>query len=260
MAKFLWFTSPRRGAKQKLPGCFHLKLVFIRKDGPALNVSIIIPTLNESGILPTTLERLQNLAPYEILIGDGGSDDGTRDIARQFGVACVDAPRGRAAQMNTAAREAKGDLLLFLHADSHLDEAAYARMTAAMGNGRWVGGAFSLAIDSPVPALQTISRLATLRARYLNLVYGDQGIFVRRDIFRELGGFPPLPICEDLDFFRRLKKRGRTVILREPVVTSGRRWHAEGVYWTTTRNILIASLFLMGFPPSILSKWYPPKR
>lgn len=225
-----------------------------------MNVSIIIPTLNESRILPTTLERLQGLAPHEILIGDGGSDDGTRGIAQRFGVRCLDTPRGRAVQMNTAASEATGDLLLFLHADSHLDAAAYARMTAAMQTGRYLGGAFSLSIDSPVRALQTISRLATLRSRYLSLVYGDQGIFVRPEVFRELGGFPPLPICEDLDFFRRLKNRGRTVILRDPIVTSARRWHAEGVFWTTTRNILIASLFLMGFSPAVLSKWYPPKR
>ena len=225
-----------------------------------MNVSIIIPTLNESRILPTTLERIQKLEPYEILVADGGSDDGTRGIAHRLGVRCIDSKRGRAVQMNTAAAQAQGDLLLFLHADSHLEKAAYTRMTAAMGNGRYLGGAFSLSINSPVPALQTISRLATLRSRYLNLVYGDQGIFVRPEVFHDLGGFSPLPICEDLDFFRRLKKRGRTVILREPIFTSARRWHAEGVVWTTGRNILIASLFLMGFSPAILSKWYPPKR
>ncbi|CCQ91064.1 Glycosyl transferase, family 2 [Nitrospina gracilis 3/211] len=225
-----------------------------------MNVSVIIPTWNESRLLPDTLERLTRISPYEILIGDGGSDDDTRSIAERHGVRCIESPRGRAPQMNAAAKEAQGNLLLFLHADSHLDETGFQRMVAVMQRGRHIGGAFSLAIDSQRPALQTISRLATLRSRYLNLVYGDQGIFVLPEVFHELGGFSPLPICEDLDFFRRLKKRGRTVILREAVSTSARRWHAEGLIWTTSRNILIASLFLMGFSPTRLSKWYPPKR
>ncbi|MCF8721095.1 TIGR04283 family arsenosugar biosynthesis glycosyltransferase [Nitrospina gracilis] len=227
---------------------------------PTLNVSVIIPTWNESRLLPDTLERLKGIAPYEILIGDGGSDDDTQDIAERHGVRCIASARGRAVQMNAAAGQAQGDLLLFLHADSHLDEAGFQRMVAVMKRGRHIGGAFSLEIDSPKPALRTISRLATLRSRYLNLVYGDQGIFVLPEVFRELGGFSPLPICEDLDFFRRLKKRGRTVLLRESISTSARRWHAEGLVWTTSRNILIASLFLMGFSPTRLSKWYPPKR
>lgn len=221
---------------------------------------MIIPTLNESRLLPGTLQRLERIAPFEVLIGDGGSEDDTAAIARRHGVRCIAAERGRAVQMNAAAREARGDLLLFLHADSQLDACGFERMTHIMQNGRYQGGAFSLSIDSQTPALQTISRLATLRSRYLNLVYGDQGIFVRPEVFRALGGFSPLPICEDLDFFLRLKKQGRTVILRETISTSARRWHAEGVVWTTSRNILIASLFLLGFPPARLSKWYPPKR
>lgn len=221
---------------------------------------MIIPTLNESRLLPGTLQRLERIAPFEVLIGDGGSEDDTAAIARHHGVRCIASERGRAVQMNAAAREARGDLLLFLHADSDLDASGFERMTHIMQNGRYQGGAFSLSIDSHTPALQTISRLATLRSRYLNLVYGDQGIFVRPEVFRALGGFSPLPICEDLDFFLRLKKQGRTVILRETISTSARRWHAEGVVWTTSRNILIASLFLLGFSPVRLSKWYPPKR
>ena len=105
-------------------------------------------------------------------------------------------------------------------------------------------------------SLKLISTLATWRSKYLNLVYGDQAIFVRADIFRELGGFSPLPICEDLEFFRRLSRYGKVILLEEKAHTSARRWMAEGVLFTALRNITIATLFLLGFPPRILSKWY----
>ena len=222
-------------------------------------VSIIIPTLNESGILAQTLDRARQLQPYEILIGDGGSEDNTLEIAQQNGTRCITSARGRAVQMNSAAQEATGDLFLFLHADSHLDSEAYATMQAAMQNEDLVGGGFSLHIDSDKPSLRRISRMATWRSRTFNLVYGDQGIFVRSEVFRALNGFAPLPICEDLDFFQRLARQGKTVVLEETIATSARRWDAEGVPFTTARNIVIASLFLMGISPRLLSKWYPPK-
>ncbi len=227
---------------------------------PPLKVSVIIPTYNESTVLAETLARLKVHQPFEILIGDGGSEDDTVDIARRCAIPVIPAPLGRASQMNAAAREATGDLLWVLHADSHIDSCGYRAMTATMANGHYLGGAFSLQIDSPQPVLRAISRLATLRSRYLNLVYGDQGIFVRREVFRDLKGFSPLPICEDLDFFRKLNKRGPVVLLREKAVTSPRRWLSEGIGFTTLRNIAIAFLFLMGFSPAVLSRWYPPKR
>ena len=133
-------------------------------------------------------------------------------------------------------------------------------MIEIMADGPYLGGAFSLQIDSPLPALKRISRWANWRSRYLNLVYGDQAIFVRREVFHELKGFTLLPICEDLDFFRRLSKKGPVVLLKEKAFTSPRRWLAEGIGFTTLRNIAIASLFLIGFSPATLSRWYPPKR
>jgi len=228
--------------------------------GPSLKVSVIIPTFNESGVLDETLTRLKNHQPFEILIGDGGSEDETVAIARHLRIPVIPCPRGRAVQMNTAARQARGDLLLFLHADSQITPAGYLQMIRVMSQNRYAGGAFSLQIDSPLPALKRISRWANLRARYLNLVYGDQGIFVRPEIFRELGGFSPLPICEDLEFFRRLSKRSPVILLKEKALTSPRRWLAEGIGFTTLRNIAISSLFLIGFSPDTLSRWYPPKR
>lgn len=225
-----------------------------------LKVSVIIPTYNESTVLRETLTRLQQHHPFEIIIGDSGSEDDTADIARRYEVTIIQSPRGRAAQMNAAAEEARGELLLFLHADSYVDPRGYQEMIETMSDKPYLGGAFSLQIDSPLPALKRISRWANWRSRYLNLVYGDQGIFVRKEAFHEIKGFSPLPICEDLDFFRRLKKRGPVVLLREKAYTSPRRWLAEGVGFTTLRNIAIVSLFLIGFSPATLSRWYPPKR
>lgn len=225
-----------------------------------LKVSVIIPTFNESTVLVETLTRLQHNQPFETIIGDGGSEDETAAIARQYDVTVIQSQRGRAAQMNAASGIAQGDLLLFLHADSHVDPRGYQKMIKTMASGPYLGGAFSLQIDSALPALNRISRWANWRSRYLNLVYGDQGIFVRRETFNELKGFSPLPICEDLDFFRRLKKRGPVVLLKEKAFTSPRRWLSEGIGFTTLRNIAIVSLFLIGFSPATLSRWYPPKR
>jgi len=225
-----------------------------------LKVSVIIPTFNESTVLLETLTRLKQLRPFETIVGDGGSADDTVDIARRHEATIVQSPSGRAAQMNAAAGEAQGDLLLFLHADSYVDPRGYRKMIETMASGPCLGGAFSLQIDSPLPALKRISRWANWRSYYLNLVYGDQAIFVRKEAFHELKGYSPLPICEDLDFFRRLKQRGPVVLLKEKAFTSPRRWLAEGVGFTTLRNIAIVSLFLIGFSPATLSRWYPPKR
>ena len=221
-----------------------------------MDVSIIIPTLDEAAILERTLSEVSGYFPHELIVTDGGSRDATLDIARKFTSRIVQSRPGRALQMNAAAREATGALLLFLHADSRIDGTSYAKMVEVMENVRLVGGAFSLAIESDDYFLQMISALATLRARYFLLVYGDQAIFVRKAIFKDMGGFPSLPICEDLEFYRQLKKTGPVILLNEKAYTSGRRWVTEGVFLTTARNILIATLFLMGFPPRILSKWY----
>lgn len=221
-----------------------------------MKVSVIIPTFNEAAILEKTLAGIVAHGPHEIIIADGGSRDGTLAIAGKFASRVVSSPPGRALQMNAGAQTATGELLLFLHADSRVDSASYRKMVTVMQRGGKIGGAFGLAIESEKISLRLISTLATLRSRYLHLVYGDQAIFARTVVFREMGGFSPIPICEDLDFFRRLMKRGPIVLLEEKALTSARRWLAEGILFTTARNTVIAALFLMGFPPKILSKWY----
>lgn len=221
-----------------------------------LKVSVIIPTLNEGEILEETLAQISRCSPHELIVCDGGSPDDTLHIAQKFTAKIMTVAPGRARQMNAGANAASGDILLFLHADTRVDPDSYRKMKAIMGSPEIVGGAFSLAIESDRVSLRMISALATLRAKYLNMVYGDQAIFVRKGVFRVMGGYQALPICEDLDFFKRLRKQGPVVLLEDKALTSARRWHAEGIGFTTFRNAVIVILFMLGFPPNILSKWY----
>ena len=221
-----------------------------------MKISVIVPTLNEALALEESLTAVSLLNPHEIIVADGGSTDLTVPIAGRLAIRVVTSEVGRARQMNAGAKEATGDLLLFLHADSRLSPESFSKMTEKMLSGEPAGGAFSLAIESEKISLKLISTLASWRSKYLNLVYGDQAIFVRADMFRELGGFAPLPICEDLEFFRRLSRQGEVILLKEKAHTSARRWTTEGILFTTLRNMAIATLFLLGFPPQTLSKWY----
>ena len=221
-----------------------------------LKISIVIPTLNEALILEDSLRAISDLNPHEIIVADGGSTDTTVSVAHNIATRVITSKPGRAHQMNAGAEKATGDILLFMHADSKLTWGSFRRMKKTMTPTGIAGGAFSLQIESKKTSLKVISLLATWRAKYLNLVYGDQTIFVRTDVFQKMGGFSPLPICEDLDFFRRLSQQGKILLLKEKTHASARRWKAEGILYTTLRNIAIGSLFLLGFSPQTLSKWY----
>jgi len=221
-----------------------------------LKVSIIVPTLNEELVLEKTLTQFQQLSPHELIVSDGGSDDGTRNIAGRFSHRVITGSAGRALQMNVGADEATGDILLFLHADSRIEPESYRKMLQCMQNPKWIGGAFKLCIESGKWSLKLIALLANIRSKYFGLAYGDQGFFVRKEVFKDMNGFSPLPICEDLDFYYRLRKKGPVILLKEKAHTSPRRWIKEGILFTTARNTLIAVLFGLGFPPHILTKWY----
>ena len=226
------------------------------KEVFTLKVSVIVPTFNEALILEGSLRAISDLNPHEIIVTDGGSTDKTLSVARRIATHVITSRVGRAEQMNAGAKKATGNLLLFMHADNKLPKQSFKKMAEIMGLANHAGGAFSLQIDSKKTSLKIIASLATWRSRHLNLVYGDQAIFVRSDIFRNLGGFSSLPICEDLEFFRRLRRQGKVILLKEKTHTSARRWANEGTLHTTLRNITIVSLFLFGFSPNVLSKWY----
>jgi len=221
-----------------------------------LKVSIIVPTLNEALIIEKSLAAIACLNPHEIIVVDGGSNDITTILASRLATHVVKSAAGRARQMNAGAKVATGDLLLFMHIDSSLTPESFQKMIEEMRPSEPAGGAFSLHIKSEKISLRLISILATWRSKYLNLVYGDQTIFVRAKIFQELGGFASLPICEDLEFFRRLSRQCKVILLKEKTYTSSRRWLTEGIFFTTLRNITITTLFLLGFPPQFLNKWY----
>ena len=221
-----------------------------------MKISIIVPTLNESRCLNEALVKIQQLSPHELIVADGGSHDDTLKIAAKFTQHIIKGPAGRALQMNAGAQVATGDLLLFLHADSHIKPDSYQKMLDAMKNPKLIGGAFSLLIQSNKWTLQIINQFANLRAKYLGRAYGDQAFFVKKHVFKKMKGYTEFPICEDLDFYKRLKFFGPVVLLKEAVHTSPRRWTNEGIWFTTIKNILISILFELGFPPRILTKWY----
>ena len=221
-----------------------------------MKVSIIVPTLNEELVLEKTLTQFQQLSPHELIVSDGGSDDDTRNIAGRFSHRVITGSAGRALQMNVGADEATGDILLFLHADSRIEPESYRKMLQCMQNPKWIGGTFTLCIESGKWSLKLIALLANIRSKYFGLAYGDQGFFVRKKVFKDMNGFSPLPICEDLDFYHRLRKKGPVILLKEKAHTSPRRWIKEGILFTTARNTLIAVLFGLGFPPHMLTKWY----
>ncbi len=197
------------------------------------SLSIVMPTLNEAAAVGDLLAALQPLRHrgHELIVVDGGSTDGTAMLARRFADAVLSAPRGRAIQMNTGAAAASGRILLFLHADTHLPPLADALIQRAVASGRaW--GRFDVRIEGRPRMLRVVAALMNLRSRVTGIATGDQAIFVARQVFERVGGFPAQPLMEDIELSRRLKRVGRPACLRARVCTSGRRWEQGGVWRT----------------------------
>ena len=219
-------------------------------------ISVIIPTLNEEVNLPVTLRQLADRADVELIVVDGGSMDGTVEIAQQFTPFVFVTQPGRAQQMNLGARHATGDILLFLHADTFLLPGALDELQRRIIGDGAVGGAFDLNIDSPRRLCKLVAKVASRRSRLLRLPYGDQGLFVWRQVFDALGGFPEIPIMEDVAFARQLRRAGRLTFIRSGLVTSGRRWNANGVLKTAFVNVWVTLLFFLRLPPRQLRRIY----
>jgi rSAM/selenodomain-associated transferase 2 len=225
-----------------------------------LKVSVIIPTLNEEARMEGLLSSLRAVSAHEIILVDGGSQDRTVEMARALTPHVIVTAAGRAHQMNEGARYAAGEVFLFLHADTRLERSAFDQLTSVLSDPTIVGGAFSLRLDSRRWELRLIADVTNLRARLFSLPYGDQVIFVRRDVFEKIGGYAELPLMEDFEFIRRLKRHGRIVILSAKAVSSARRWEKEGILYTTLRDWAVTLLFLLGVSPAALARWYPPVR
>ena len=221
-------------------------------------LSVIIPTLNEERTICATLARLQPPAVSEVLVVDGGSRDGTlAHVAAAVPTAKIlTPPAGRARQMNAGAAAASGDVLLFLHADTLLPATAPDDIRAAFTDPRIVGGRFDARLDRDQGILWVISRMMNWRSRLTGIATGDQAIFVRRTVFEAIGGFPDIPIMEDVAFSARLKRAGRVAALRSCVVTSARRWERHGAFRTILLMWKLRLLYFLGVSPDRLKHLY----
>lgn len=222
-------------------------------------IGVVIPALNEAAHLPGLLgdlERLGATMPVDIVVADGGSSDGTVALATKHARIVV-GPPGRARQLNAGAAAAHGEWLVFLHADSRVPAATRRALLAALvEEPGFEAAVFRFAIDLPRPWKQFIEVGQALRERWYRLPYGDQGLLIRRQLFEALGGYADLPIMEDVDLIRRLKRRGVAIrTLPATLLTSGRRYRAHGVLRTWLGNVLLISLYLLGVPPRRIARW-----
>jgi rSAM/selenodomain-associated transferase 2 len=220
-------------------------------------ISVIVPVLNEERDLRRCLSTLGLTGGEELIVADGGSADATVSIAGQFTGKVVSSRRGRAAQMNAGAEAASGDILLFLHADCVLPAGGFGAVRRALSDEGVVAGGFWLSIEHPALRFRIIERGANLRSYLTRLIYGDQGMFLRRETFRELGGYAPIPLMEDVEISQRLRRRGRITFVGPPVRTLPRRWLREGALRTTLRDWRRALSYTMfGASPEELARRY----
>ncbi|UCH80519.1 MAG: TIGR04283 family arsenosugar biosynthesis glycosyltransferase [Nitrospiraceae bacterium] len=220
-------------------------------------ISIIIPVINEAGILRNTLSSINVTSDEELIVVDGGSTDETMSIAQEFTDKVLVSKTGRASVMNFGAEKAEGDILLFLHADCILPDQGFYMIRETLKNQKTAAGGFYLSIDEHGPGFRLIEYMANVRARLTSLIYGDQGMFVKRDIFKKVGGFSDMPLMEDIDISRKLGRLGRIVFLNPPIKASARRWLVEGAVFTTLRDWTIAfSYSFLRISPEKLIKYY----
>lgn len=222
-------------------------------------LSIVIPTLDEADTLPGTLDEVTRAAAggplFEVIVADADSRDGTLDLAKARGCIGFRATRAqRAAQMNEGAAHARGDVLLFLHADTLLPVGATGQVLAACGQPGVVGGGFMRCYDSPSRWLRLTCRLAGWRNHWRGWHLGDQAIFVRRKVFAQLGGFRDMDTFEDVDFSRRLAGMGRLVTLDPPVISSARRFAGQGPFRQSVADAWLMGRYWLGATPQRLDK------
>jgi len=223
-------------------------------------LTILIPVLNEAAVV---VAALQSLAPLrargaEIIVADGGSRDGTAHLAEPFADRIITVRRGRGAAMNAGAALGTGDALLFLHADTALPDDADRLIDAALARRAW--GRFDLRIAGRHPFLAVVARMINLRSRATGIATGDQAIFVSRKAFEAVGGFPDLPLMEDIAISRRLKRLCRPFCIATPVVTSGRRWEHNGVLSTILLMWRLRLSYYLGVEPALLAELYDAPR
>jgi len=222
--------------------------------------SIIIPVLNEAASVNSIIDHIHSLkgdVQKEIIVVDGDPEGLTLKAISRDDIGKLRSSTGRAIQMNEGAKKAKGNILLFLHADTALPLDALRLIATAMQDKQYVAGAFDLGIRSGRFIFRVIESVASLRSRLTGIPFGDQAIFMSKDYFDEIGGYKDIPIMEDVEIMERIRKRGdRIFIISKKVSTSSRRWEQEGILRCTLRNWLLQALYFIGVSPRKLSKFY----
>jgi rSAM/selenodomain-associated transferase 2 len=224
----------------------------------APTISVVVPTLNEAQVIVTLLDDLAPLraAGGEILVVDGDSSDGTAGIAAPYADHVLITRRGRAAQMNAGAAAASGELLVFLHADTRVPLATLLRLPELLARSGQSWGRFDVRIEGRHPLLPIVAWSMNRRSRLTGMATGDQTIFVARALFAQVGGYPDIALMEDIALSRRLKRRGRPLCVRDPVVTSGRRWERKGVVRTILLMWSLRLAYALGTDPERLARIY----
>ena len=224
------------------------------------NISIVMPVFREEEVINKAVDAVQRLtleSRLEIIVVDGDPEGKTLKMIRDSRVIKARAEKGRGKQMNAGAMLASGEVLLFLHADTELPPDGLTQICTVMRDRNCVGGSFDLGIGSNRVFFRLIEQAASLRSRITRMPYGDQGIFLRRKVFLDLGGFRELPLMEDVDLMRRVRQSGGKIhIIARKVKTSARRWEKEGVVYCTLRNWLLVLLYLLGVSPEYMARFY----
>ncbi len=221
-----------------------------------MTISVIIPILNEAAILEKTLQHVASLdGDYEVIVVDGGSTDGSTAIAGRY-ARVIGSSRGRSIQMNLGANEARGEVLLFLHADTILPDGAFGAIEKSLANPAVVGGRFKVRLDEAGWQYRMVGSSINLRDRLLKGFTGDQAIFIRTATFKTLGGYRDIPLMEDIDLGRRMGRLGRVVQLPLAVVTSARRWKKNGVFRTILLMWALRLTYLVGYSSQRLRRFY----
>jgi len=229
---------------------------FVELQKKKLPISVVIPTYNEEAVIGFTIEHLSRNGDVEIIVADGGSRDTTREIAAEAGAVVLNVPGWRAEQQNAGAARATGRLLLFLHADTLPPDGYADLIRGALDDPSTVAGTFRFKTDGSGISMRLVERLTNIRSSVFQFPYGDQGLFMEKRVFDEMGGFSPLPIMEDFELVRRLRRRGRIVTLDNPAVTSARRWMRMGVVRTTLINQAMVAGFYGKVPMPALERFY----
>jgi len=223
-----------------------------------MKVSVIIPVFNEVLAIQEALAKLQWLteAGHEVMLVDGGSVDESVALAQQGSVRVIRSVKGRARQMNTGARQSSGDLLLFLHIDTILPRRGLGHLLESIKEGEDAWGRFDVRLSGEHKMYRLIETMMNWRSRITGIATGDQAIFITRDLFERVGGFPDIPLMEDVEISRRLKKLRRPICMQDTVTTSSRRWEAGGIYRTMWLMWRLRFSYWMGSDPASLAQKY----